>query len=135
MAVSTYERDNRLKVFRGVTYPAVPSNFYVSMHSGDPGLTGASELSGGGYARVAVSAATGSWSAPATNGSSREITNSGAITFPTATADWTSATHFGIWDASSAGNFIRGGALAASKTVQNGDTLSFAAGALAIDEQ
>lgn len=136
MAVSTYERDNRLKVFRGVTYPAVPANFYVSLHSADPGATGASELSGNGYARVAVSPATGSWSAPATNGSSREITNAGAITFPTATgSDWTTATYFGIWDASTTGNFVRGAALTASKTVQVGDTASFAAGALAIDEQ
>lgn len=135
MAVSTYERDNRLKVFRGVTYPAVPANHYISLHSADPGLTGASELSGNGYARVAIAPGTGTWSAPATNGSVREISNSGAVTFPTATgADWAAATYFGIWDASSAGNFIRGAALGASKTVQVGDTASFAAGALVLNE-
>jgi hypothetical protein len=134
MSVSTYERDNRLKVFRNTAYPAIPTNYYVSLHSADPGLTGANELSGNGYARVAVAPGTGSWSAPTTNGSNREITNSGVITFPTASGDWTAATHFGIWDAASAGNFFRGAALAASKTVQDGDTASFAIGALAIQE-
>jgi hypothetical protein len=134
MAVSTYERDNRLNVLRGTAY-AETANYYISLHSADPGLTGASELSGNGYARVAVSAATGSWSAPATNGSVREISNSSAITYPTATGAWTAATHFGIWSASTAGNFIRGSALTASKTVQSGDTASFAAGALVINEQ
>lgn len=134
MSVSTYERDNRLKIFRGTAYPAVPANHYISLHSGDPGLTGASELSGNNYARVAVAPGTGSWSAPATNGSNREISNSNAITFPTASGDWTAATHFGVWDASTAGNFIRGSALAASKTVQSGDTASFAAGALVLQE-
>lgn len=135
MAVSTYLRDARLAWLRGSTFPAVPANFYVSLHSADPGLTGASELSGNGYARVAVATATGSWSAPATNGSNREITNAGVISFPTATADWATATHFGIWDASTSGNFIRGSALSASKTVQLGDVASYAIGSLAIDEQ
>lgn len=135
MAVSTYERDNRLKIFRGVTYPAVPANHYISLHSADPGATGTSELSGNGYARVAIAPGTGTWSAPATNGSVREISNSGAITFAAATgSDWTSATYFGIWDALTTGNFIRGAALTAAKTVQVGDVASFAAAALVINE-
>lgn len=135
MSVSTYERDNRLKIFRNTAYPSVPANHYISLHSADPGLTGASELSGNGYARVAIAPGTGTWSAPATNGSNREISNSGTITFPTATgSDWTAATYFGVWDASTTGNFIRGAALGASKTVQVGDTASFAAAALVLQE-
>jgi hypothetical protein len=133
MSVSTYERDNRLAVFRGTAYTET-ANYYVSLHSADPGLTGASELSGSGYARVAVSAATGSWTAPATNGANREITNAGAITFPTATGDWSTATHFGIWSASSGGNFIRGDAITDPKTVENGDTATIPIGSLALRE-
>ena len=133
--ISTYERDNRLKIFRNTAYPTIPANYYFSLHSADPGATGASELSGNGYARVAVAPGTGSWSAPATNGAVREISNSAAITFPTATgSDWTAATHFGVWDASTVGNFFRGSALTNSKTVQVGDTASFAIGALVINE-
>ena len=136
MAVSTYERDARLNNFRNTAYPTIPANFYISLHSADPGLTGASELSGNGYARVAVAPSTGSWSAPATNGSVREISNSAAITFPAATgSNWSAATHFGIWDASTTGNFKRGDALTTSRTALVGDTITFAIGALVINEQ
>ena len=136
MAVSTYERDARLATFRGTAYPTNPANFYISLHSADPGLTGASELSGNGYARVAVSPVAGSWSAPATNGGVREIANAAAITFPAATgSNWAAATHFGIWDAATTGNFKRGAALSASRTVLVGDTATFAIGALVISEE
>jgi len=37
-------------------------------------------------------------------------------------------THLGLWDASSAGNFLWSGSLAASKTVNSGDTFTFLSG-------
>lgn len=134
MPISTYLRDARLNHYRGTAFPAVPTNYYISLHSADPGLTGASELTGSGYARVAVSPATGSWAAPATNGAVREISNAALIVFPTASANWTAATHFGIWDAATVGNFIRGNILGASKTVLSGDHAEFAIGALVLNE-
>ena len=135
MATSTYERDARLNTFRATAYPTNPANFYISLHSADPGATGASELSGNGYARVAVSVASGSWTAPATNGSVRQITNAGSVTFAAATgADWATATYCGIWDASTAGNFKRGSILAVAKTVQVGDILIFNIGDIVINE-
>lgn len=135
MAVSTYERTARLAIFRATAYPTNPANFYISLHSADPGLTGASELSGNGYARIAVSVATGSWSAPAVNGSVLQITNAIALAFAAATgADWASATYFGVWDALTVGNFKRGAALTTPKTVQVGDTASFAIGDLVLNE-
>lgn len=135
MAISTYERDARLNHFRGTAYPAVATNYYISLHSADPGLTGASELTGNAYARVAVSPVAGSWTAPATNGAVREISNTATIVFPTATtANWAAATHFGVNDAATAGNFLRGAALTASKTVAVGDHAEFAAGALVLNE-
>lgn len=136
MAVSTYLRDQRLAHYRGTQPPAVVT-FYVSLHSADPGLTGASELTSGtapGYARVAVTANTTNWSAPATNGSVRQIANAVAIAFATASGAWPTATHFGLWDASTTGNFYRGNALTASKTVASGDTASFAIGDLVLNE-
>lgn len=136
MPISTAERDNRLGTFRAAAYTDYATH-YISLHTGDPGLTGANEHGGtAGYARVAVTAGTSAWSAPATNGSVREITNSNPITFPVATADYSAAiTHFGVWSAASGGTFIRGAALDASKTIQNGDTPSFAAGVLKLQEQ
>ncbi len=124
-ALSSYIRDALLnEIFRNTNY-APPANVYVSLHTGDPSTTGANEVSGGSYARVAVST-TGGFSAPSSN----TIDNAAAITFPTATASWGTVTHVGIWDASSAGNFLIGGALTSAKAVNSGDTASFAIGAL-----
>ena len=54
------------------------------------------------------------------------------IAFPQATADWTQATHFGLWDAASAGNFLGGAALDTAKTVLSGDTAEFASQAITV---
>lgn len=135
MPISTYERAHRLNRFRGTASPSVPGSYYVSLHSADPGKTGASELSGNGYARVAIPAASGEWTSPTVNGSVDEIENVDPVAFAAATgSDWSAATHFGIWDALTTGNFIRGAALASARTVLVGDTLTFAAGELVLNE-
>lgn len=135
MAVSTYERDARLNTFRATAYPTNPANFYLSLHSGDPGLVGSNELSGNGYARIPISVASGSWAAPATNGSVRQITNANILTFAAVTgSDWASATHFGLWDALTTGNFKRGAALTTPKTAQVGDVPTVAVGDLVLNE-
>ena len=124
MGASTYLANNVVDHVLKTAAFAQPTNVYASLHSADPSLTGASELSGGGYARTLHN----TWNA-ASGGSA---TNSGAITFPQATANWTQATHFGLWDASTAGNFLGGGALDTAKTVLNGDTAEFASAALTV---
>lgn len=124
--------------FRGTAFPAVTGSVYVSLHTADPLDAGTgTEVTGGSYARVAVSRATGSWSAPADDGSgNQQISNSAAVTFPTPSANWPGPiTYFGIWDASTAGNLLYSGALGTSRTVNNGDTApSFAIGALVVKE-
>jgi hypothetical protein len=113
-----------------------PTNVYVSLHTADPTDAGTgTEVSGGSYARVEVSRANASWSAPANNGGAQEITNAAAVTFPSPTANWGTVTHFGIWDASTTGNLLYHGSLTTSRTINNGDSApSFAIGALAIRE-
>jgi hypothetical protein len=94
---------------------------YVSLHTADPGETGADEVTGGSYARQSCS-----WNA-ASGGSAD---NSSALSFtgmPAATVS-----HFGVWDASSVGNFIVGGALSQSESVGAGQTVTVAAGALTV---
>lgn len=96
-----------------------PATVYVSLHTADPGTTGASEVTGGSYARqsAAFSAASGA-----------SASNSGAVNFtgmPSATV-----THIGFWDAASAGNFQQSGALSGSVAVAAGNTLQFAVGAV-----
>lgn len=124
-------------VFRGVAFPAVTGSVYISLHTADPGDTGASEVSSAThtwYARVGVTRATGSWSAPANNGGNEQISNAAAITFASPTTTVT-VTHFGVWDAATNGNFLYGGALGTSRNIQNGDQApSFAIGALTIAE-
>lgn len=81
------------------------TTYYLSLHSADPGTTGASELSGGGYARQAIVFAT--WA----SGSS---SNNAAITVPNAGS--TAVTYLGIWSTSTAGTYETGCPLASSVT-------------------
>ncbi len=80
---------------------------YASLHTADPGTTGASEVSGGSpaYARKGVS-----WNAA----SSGSATSVASVTFDIPTS--TTVAYYGLWSASSGGTFRGGGALAASKT-------------------
>lgn len=104
---------------------AIVASRYVSAHTGDPGTTGANEVpSSNGYARVA-----GGTFAP--SGANPTVTdNDAVIEFPLATGSWGTVTHFGLWDASSGGNFIGGDALTASKAIAADDVLRFLAGEL-----
>ena len=105
---------------------------YISLHTGDPGTTGASEVAGGSYARVQVNAQAGAspaWAAAA----AAAMVNSGAITFPQGGGD-AAVTHFGLWTAATAGTFIRGGALDAGFTYSSTVTPEFADGALELTE-
>lgn len=108
-----------------------PATVYVALYSTDPtDANSGTELSGSGYARVAVTNDATNWPAAVAGSKS----NANAIEFPTATADWTQASHFGILDASTAGNLLYSGALTTAKTVLNGDVARFAAGSLTISE-
>jgi hypothetical protein len=99
---------------------------YVALFSSDPGevLTG-SELSGVNYARVACAA----WNA-ATDASPSVSANTNTIQFATPGAGgWGTATHFALFDAISGGtNLLGSGQLTTPKTINEGDSVSFAAG-------
>lgn len=99
---------------------------YISLHTADPGNTGADEVSGGSYARKAQGAFGNAGSNPTT------LSNSADIDFATATASWGTVTHFGIWDAVSGGNFLGGYALSASKLVGDTDVARFPSGSLQV---
>lgn len=86
----------------------------------------AGEVSGGAYARVSVTNNNTNWPAA----SSGAKANGTAISFTQATASWGTVTDFAILDASTAGNILGWGTLTASKTIENGDTASFAIGDL-----
>jgi hypothetical protein len=112
--------------------PVTPQ--FLSLSSTTPTEAGGNftEPSGGSYARVSTAAA--DWAAASGTAPATKAT-SATKTFPTASADWVSGanlTHFGLHDASSAGNLLAFGALTVAKPVLNGDTASFAAGAIVL---
>ncbi|MBE7419852.1 MAG: hypothetical protein HS128_19270 [Ideonella sp.] len=115
-------------LFRGTAYTA-PSTWYVGLLTGACSDSAAgTEVSGGSYARVGVASGTGTWAATA--GGNGTTSNVSAVNFATPSAGWGTVTHFGLYDASTAGNLLVCSALTASKTINSGDTVSFAAGAL-----
>lgn len=118
-------------VFGATTYTA-PATLYVALYTAAPtDAGGGTEVSGGSYARAAVTNNTTNW--PAASGGAKS--NGAAITFPTPTANWGTIVAFGVFDAASAGNLLYWGNVTPNKTVNNGDPAPyFAAGALTITE-
>ncbi|MDB5802291.1 MAG: hypothetical protein JWL63_3230 [Rhodocyclales bacterium] len=116
-------------LFRGTAYTA-PSTLYVALHTSSCSDSAAgTEVSGGSYARVAVTSGTSAWAA--TSSGNGTTSNSSATTFPAPTANWGSLTYWSIFDASTSGNQLICAALGTPKTVNNGDAApSFAAGSL-----
>jgi hypothetical protein len=124
MPLSSYARDKLLDHLLKGTAFTQPTDVYISIHTADPGLTGASEASGGSYARQSGN------SSFAAAGSGAKASNA-VIAFAGMPAG--TFTHFGIWDALTTGNFLWGGALAASKTLGAGDTIQFSSGQLTLN--
>lgn len=108
---------------RATTYTS-PANVYVALFTTDPtdANTG-TEVSGGSYQRTAVT-----FGAPS-NGVS---TNSGAVTFPTATGSWGTITHIGIMDSQTTGNLLFHTPLDTSKTITSGDIFTISTGNLSV---
>ena len=102
---------------------------YVSLHTADPGNTGASEVTGGAYARQGPFAFTEAGSNPTV------ASNSAILTFPQATASWGTVAYFGLWTAANGGTFQGSGALTAPGPVNNADTARFLPGSLTITVQ
>ena len=125
-------------VFRAVAFPTIPAAVFISLHTADPldAGTGAEvSTTGTAYARASVTRAVGAFAAPTDNAGSQQTSNSAAITYATATANWGTVTHVGVQDAVTAGNLLYSAALTTSRTINNGDvTPSFAIGALTVQE-
>lgn len=125
MAAASDYLENALinAVLRNTAYTS-PTTVYAALFTtATTDAGGGTEVSGGSYARTAVT-----FGAP-TDGST---SNTADVTFPTATGAWGTVTHVAIYDAATAGNMLFHGALTASKTVNSGDTFKFATGDLTI---
>lgn len=121
-AISDYAELALLNTIRNVSFAVTTS--YASLHDGAFGETGANEVTGGSYARQAIT-----WAAAA----------SGAMS-TSAQLDFTSMpavggggiTDAGVWDASTVGNALWGGAVTTAKTTNAGDTVQILSGNLTL---
>lgn len=116
----------------GATSYSPPGTLYIALFTAAPSDSGGgTEVTGGSYARVAVTNNTTNF--PNASGTSPTSKSNGTtITFPTASASWGTVVAFGIFDASSSGNLIAWADLTTSKSIASGDTASFAASSLTI---
>ena len=118
--MSTYLRNKVLDAIFNNTSLAV-ANVYVSLHGSDCGVNGANEIEAGAYsyARKALSmdaAADG------------ELDNDAEVEWENLPAG--TIAYFGFWDADVSGNFLWGGQLTASRSLQAGDAARFKVGEL-----
>ena len=97
-----------------------PTAWYLGLFTANPDEdgSGATEISGNGYARKSVSLSV----------SGNLATNSAAVEFDVATGSWGTISHVAVFDASSGGNQIAYAALTTSKAIDTDDVLRFPAG-------
>jgi len=127
MSKSNYLENKLLDHALGTAAFTAPSNVYLGLFTSDPADDASgTELSGNGYARVAVTF---------------NASSSGSATGPTSTTEFTASggnfgnvTHFAIFDALTSGNMLFHGSLTSAKTISDGDTLRFAAASITITE-
>lgn len=125
MAALSDHAENLLLNFLMTTGTATrPTNWYLALFTAAPSDTGGgTECSGNGYSRQTVAWDTAS-------GSGGTTSNSGTVTFTASGGNFGNVTHIGIFDASTSGNLLWHGAMAAAKQVNSGDSIQFATGSI-----
>lgn len=105
--------------------PTRPTSHTVALYSAvaDAEAGTVTELSGDGYARVAITFSR----------TAGVVSNAADVEFPEATADWLEATHFGVYD--HAGTLMIVKALTTPRTATNGTSPRFPAGTLTVSHQ
>jgi len=99
-----------------------PTAWFVALYTAAPSDSGGgTQVSTGGYARQSVT-----FGAASSPGGTTSNTNT--VSFTATGANYGTVTHIGIFDALTGGNLLWHGAMTASKTVNDGDTLEFSIG-------
>jgi hypothetical protein len=125
MSFSNYLENKLLDHAFGNNAYTAPATLYLSLHTANPDEDGSGaevSTSGTAYARETV--------AFTTSGST--TSNTAAVEYATATANYGTVTHVGVYDASSGGNLLAYAALSSSKTIETGDVFRVPAGDLDI---
>lgn len=122
--MSNYLENALINVTLRATSYTAPTTVYVALYTSDPtDADVGTEVTGGSYARTAVT-----FAAP----SGGVTTNSADVTFPTCTLAWGTVTHIGIRDALISGNLLYHTPLDASKTIDLGDIFKITTGNLSV---
>ena len=136
-ALTDYAENKTVDALLRAQAIGTPVTWYIALYTACPtDSTAGTEVTGGSYARVAITAGLAAWagtqaagSTTASSGTGGTTSNNATISFPTPTASWGTVVCWGITDASTAGNIWIYSALTTSKTINIGDSVSFAAGA------
>lgn len=130
MAITIYASNRNIDYNFGNTSYSPPTTYYFGLSTTAINFngTGATEPSGGSYARVAFTNNKTNWN----NASNGELTNAVVIQFPESTASWGTVTHVFMSDASSAGNIWWYDVLTPSRSIATATTVLFAIGAVTI---
>lgn len=118
-AFSNFMEDAITAFINGTTFPAAPTNTFVQLYSQDP--TDAGSGTGALYTRVEYAA--GGWTRG--TGGAGTLSNTNIITITSDAASGATATHFAVFDATTAGNLLFFGALGTSKVIAVGDEVKF----------
>lgn len=139
-AMSNYLENKIIdQLFRGQAY-TFPSTLYVGLFNAAPSDTGGgTEVSGNNYNRAAVVASLANFAGTqgvgttaASDGATGTTSNNNAVTFTTPSGTWNTVVAFGVFDAATGGNLMFYGTLAISKTINEGDTVTFPAASLSV---
>jgi len=105
-----------------------PPNLYLALYISDPTEADiGTEIQGGSYERQIVT-----FTAPQQVNGSGQIENDTQITFPTATADWGTISHWGIRDEETNGNLLTYGAVPIPKIITQDDEAKFNIGSIVV---
>lgn len=128
--ITSYQANRIIdRQFGNVSY-TIPTTLYFGLSTTPPNFdgTGATEPSGGAYARVAVVNDKTNFSTAAVG----ILSNSTSITFTESSASWGTVTYIVIYDALTSGNMLFYEALPVSRAVPINTTVLFAASALSV---
>lgn len=142
-SMSDYAENKATDLFlRGQAFTAPATLYFGLSTAACSDSSVGTEVTGGSYGRVSVTANLTNWSGTQSAGSTAASSGTGgvssnnvAVSFTTPSASWGTVTHWFISDASSGGNILFCASLTTSKTINSGDSVSFAIAAVSVTFQ
>lgn len=125
-------------LFRTRTF-AKPTTIGIALYTVAPGDTGGgTEVTGNNYSRATFTPGDTQWNGTHGNttgnssGTGGLSSNAVVLSFPTPSASWGNVVGWGLFDAGAAGNLLIYNTLSVAKTINQGDTVQFAAGTIQV---